>query len=746
MDLVNKFLKLQHSLVEAAYQEGYLEQDINAKVKNILRKCSELLQTSRISLWCFNDDDSSISCQHLYIQAENKFYSGMVIDESSCPNYFKALKSNRVINADDARTDKRTCEFTDGYLTPLNIYSMLDAPVFSSGKLSGVICIEQTDKKRQWDMAELSYAVSVADSISLIFAQEHWFSEKQKMRYMERIDPLTNLENRLFFQKRINQATKNSIENNNCAVVLLGLNNFTSINDRFGYVFANKVLCEIARRIEHLPTKLSYDLSRVGGDLFALWITPYNDTNALNSFIDILKLQFELEIKAPVNEMIQVSAAIGVFTSKLKNILDDDPIRKAELAMLTAKSDATDSVCYYQAEWQKNIQETLQLESEFIFALNNQQIIPHYQPILSKNYQQAGFSLEALVRWQHPTKGLLSPYIILPIAKKLGLMKELGDVILEQACKDAAIFRNNGLSLNKISVNISSEQLFSSSLISQTQTLIKKYKIDYSAIEFEIVEELIAGDSQVLEQQLDSIRKLGIELSIDDFGTGYSSLSRLKHLNVSKLKIDKSFVDGLPNNDSDICIAKSIIGLAKGMNLKIVAEGVETEEQAKWLLENGCDYLQGYLLSKPIAASGIEAFIKQPSRFPNTSEANYSLNFQGNILQVSVSGVWDWHISQQLFDDMISLVTQQTKQSWAILIDATALKVGTLDFQQTVLSNIERLYEIRLSASVYIISDNNLVNYQLELLKLPDSDHLIDFFTDKESAVNWLANHNFRLK
>ena len=746
MDLVNRFLKLQHSLVEVAYQEGYLEQDINAKVKNILKKCSELLQTSRISLWCFNDDDSSISCQHLYIQAENQFYSGMKIDESSCPNYFKALKSNRVINVDDARTDKRTSEFTDGYLTPLNIYSMLDAPVFSSGKLSGVICIEQTDKKRQWDMAELSYAVSVADSISLIFAQEHWFSEKQKMRYMERIDPLTNLENRLFFQKRINQATLNSINNDNCAVVLLGLNNFTSINDRFGYIFANKVLCEVARRIENSPTKLSFNLSRVGGDIFALWITPYTDTQTLNSFIDILKLQFEREIKAPVNEMIQVTAAIGVFTSKLRNIRDSDPIRKAEVAMLAAKSDAADSVCYYQSEWEKNNQQALQLESEFVFALNNQQIIPHYQPILSKNYQQEGFSLEALVRWQHPIKGLLSPYIILPIAKKLGLMKELGDVILEQACKDAAIFRNNGLSLNKISVNISSEQLFSPNLIPQTQALVEKYKIDYSSIEFEIVEDLIAGDSQVLEQQLENIRELGIELSIDDFGTGYSSLSRLKHLNVSKLKIDKSFVDGLPNNDSDICIAKSIIGLAKGMKLKIVAEGVETEEQARWLLENGCDYLQGYLLSKPIDINDIEAFMKKPSKFPNTTKANYSFNFEGNVLQVSVSGLWGLNISQQFFNQMVNLVTEETKQNWAILIDATALSVGTLDFQQTIIDNINRLYEMKLSASVYIISDNDLVNYQLELLRLPNSSHPVEFFTNKKAAENWLAAQNFRLK
>jgi EAL domain-containing protein (putative c-di-GMP-specific phosphodiesterase class I) len=224
--------------------------------------------------------------------------------------------------------------------------------------------------------------------------------------------------------------------------------------------------------------------------------------------------------------------------------------------------------------------------------------------------------LEALVRWEHPIKGVLSPFIFLPIAKRLGLMKEVGDIVLEQACHDIRMFLDKGLNLHRISVNISTEQLFSPGLIELVKRLVKKYQIDFSSLEFEIVEELIAEDSQVLMSQLDALTKLGIALSIDDFGTGYSSLSRLKNLKVSKLKIDKSFVDGLPDDEDDVCIAKSIIGLAKGMGLNLVAEGVETQDQAQWLLKHDCDLLQGYLFSKPIKSSLIEDFIRSKSNFP----------------------------------------------------------------------------------------------------------------------------------
>ncbi|WP_413692639.1 GAF domain-containing protein [Psychromonas sp. KJ10-2] len=202
MHLLDKFLGLQQSLTQLGVQHSDSEKDDSAlKIQTILKSCCQLLNVSRVSVWLFNDQKSSIVCQYLYIKEENRFDAGIEILESSCPEYFKSLNTSRVINADNARTDSRTKEFLEGYLTPLNIMSMLDAPIFRDGELSGVLCIEQTLQHQYWDMAEISYAVSVADCISLVYAQSKWLFEKQKIRYMERVDPLTSLENRLFFQK-----------------------------------------------------------------------------------------------------------------------------------------------------------------------------------------------------------------------------------------------------------------------------------------------------------------------------------------------------------------------------------------------------------------------------------------------------------------------------------------------------------------------------------------------------------------
>ncbi|WP_409439848.1 EAL domain-containing protein [Psychromonas sp. GE-S-Ul-11] len=618
MDLLDKFLTLQQSLTKLGVENSDPEKDDSeCRIKAILKSCCELLNVARASVWLFNNNKSSIICQFLYIKKNDLFESGLQIAESSCPMYFKSLNTSRVINADNARTDLRTKEFLEGYLTPLNIMSMLDAPIFKDGQLSGVLCIEQTETFQYWDMAEISYAVSVADCISLVYAQSKWLSEKQRIRYMERVDPLTCLENRLFFQKRIAQNIEHSSLNDKCAVILIGLDQFTGINKRFSYDFANKLLCEIARRLESISASSPYSLSRVGGDLFALWLINFKEQNELESVILKIQAQFTDEFKTFTNEVINLTASLGVYSCYIKELVDKDPLRKAEIAMLKAKNAGNGTISYFNPVWLIEYQEEASLEHEFVDALNNGDIVPFYQPIVKQDYQSSGFALEALVRWIHPTKGIISPYIILPIAKRLGLMGELGNAIFEQTCTDINGFLNAGLDLQRISVNISSEQLFSSQLVNKIDDCLKAHQVAASLVEFEIVEELMAGDFQVLSTQIEKLTDLGIQLSIDDFGTGYSSLSRLKNLNVSKLKIDKSFVDGLPNGEEDICIVKSIIGLAKGMGLDLVAEGVETQEQANWLFENGCDYLQGYLISKPIHATDIIKLMSQKNHFFN---------------------------------------------------------------------------------------------------------------------------------
>lgn len=529
MTLVDKYLQFQSSLTSLNSQEDFLKSAIDFKIRKLLETCCNLLNTSRVSLWFFSEDKKRIVCQLLYLQSDKSFETGAVIHEYDCPNYFNVLKNNRIISACDVQQDLRMNEFLASYLKPLNIKSMLDAPLFSNGQLSGVLCIEQTLTCREWDMAEISYVASTADAISLYYAQDKWLTERQELLFMEQIDPLTNLENRLFFQKRINRAIKNRTDNHHCGIVLIGIDGFTGINDRFGHEFANSVLCAVARSLEKITYTVTAYISRIGGDIFGLWLPNLDSANKsnlagkkeLNVLIKLLESAFPLKIKTPTNEIIHVDAGIGCVVNRLKNMLDFDPIRKAEIAMLEAKKIQPRSICYYDLDWDKTLQEAIKLEDELVTALKTKQIKPYYQPILGENYLRDGFSLEALVRWEHPVKGVITPFVFLPIAKRLGLMKEIGDVVLEQACHDIRYFNEQGVNLHRISINISSEQLFSPTLIKQIESAVNKYQIAFSSLEFEIVEELIAGDSKMLMKQLDAITSLGIKLSIDDFGTGY---------------------------------------------------------------------------------------------------------------------------------------------------------------------------------------------------------------------------------
>lgn len=751
MTLVDKFLRFQSSLTKLNSQEDFLKLSIDFKVRKLLESCCYLLNASRVSLWVFSEDRSRIICQSLYNRSNKSFETGAVIAQYNCPNYFNVLKDNRIISVRDAQKDARTNEFSVSYLKPLDIKSILDAPLFSHGQLSGVLCIEQTSACREWDMAEISYVASTADAISMFYAQDKWLTERQELLFMEQIDPLTNLENRLFFQKRINRAIKNSTCNHHCGIVLIGLDGFTGINDRFGHEFANSVLCAVARHLEKITRSVTTYISRIGGDVFGLWLPNLDSDNKstlagkkkLDALISLLERAFPLKITSPTNEVIQVYAGIGYVVNRLEKMLDFDPIRKAEIAMLEAKKTQPRTICYYDLNWDKTLQEAIKLEDELVTALKTKQIKPYYQPILGENYLRDGFSLEALVRWEHPEKGIIPPFVFLPIAKRLGLMKEIGDLVLEQACHDIHYFNEQGVNLQRISINISSEQLFSSTLVKQLEETVDKYQIAFSSLELEIIEELIAGDSKMLMKQLDAITSLGIKLSIDDFGTGYSSLSRLKNLNVSKLKIDKSFVDGLPNNEEDICIAKSIIGLAKGMGLELVAEGVETKEQAKWLLKNGCELLQGYLFSKPVKAGLIVDFLKQASNFPPNDQPKYDISIKGNIIEVSATGNWDGNITQNFFNDINKTLDKEKLLNWAFLIDTTKMAVGSIRFQHIIKSDINSLLKRNLQATAFIIPEDDIVISQLKLLHTENMHYKRRFFEKKQYALTWLAKSNF---
>jgi len=736
-----KFKSLQQSLMSLSNSGPYIESDKNSKLRSILKESAKQLKVSRVSIWRFEDDDQLLRCELLYSFQNDQFDQGQTLRQCDYQNYFQAVHASRIIDARDARQDKRTAEFSEHYLIPQNIYSMLDVPLHFSGRYYGILCIEQAGSTRNWDVAEMSYATTIADTISLLNEREAWLETQKKLTSLEQTDSLTGLENRNFFQQRIKKDSKLAIAGSHAACIVYGIDYFTGVNDTYGFQGADRLLRELSRRFRKWGEKTGTNISRLGGDTFGFWMPTLKHDQQLESHLSDINAMTTRPISVSDNEQIEIKASMGVVTLSEQQKVED-PIRCAEIAMNKAKSQKRGSFAYFSAKWLKELNTDKELEAQVLLAFEHQQLLAHYQPIIaSETGSIAG--VEALVRWQHPEKGLIPPFQFLPIVTQLGLMTRLGSFMLRQACKDLRQMRDEGVSINWISVNLSAEQLYHHSLASEIKSLLEEFELDSSSIELEIVEELISHDSEVVQAQLNAIAELGIKLSIDDFGTGYSSLSRLKDLPVTKLKIDKAFVDGLPDLDSDRCISRSIIGLAKGMKFDLVAEGVETQAQQTWLRSHGCDFFQGYFFAKPMDIDHLLEFAHQSSSIKHCQSGDYSIKRKQNIFEITPTGQWDQSLSSEFFEELNSLVNRLNGQDWATIVDARDWHVATLDVQKNIASETKKITKRALRREAFVIRNTDLANYQSELMSPQVKNYIRKAFTNIEDAKQWLAQAGF---
>ena len=613
MNSKDRFAWLHNKLITTCEKSAYTTGTTLNKVNLLLSLTGQLLDVIRVSVWSYNRDKSMIICRSLYVRDEDQYQSGITLSIDDFPNYFEAMARNRVVVANNAREHSATRKFTESYLRPLGIYSMVDAPIYSSGDHHGVLCIEDANENRDWSVEEISFITAVADKISLALEHEAWLKASESLVLAQRIDPLTGLENRQALQERIEeylQSTHQAPKDEKGGILIVGMDGFSKINDELGYMQANELLQLIAEKLSQLNSANHLFPARLSGDLFALWILGIDEAE-LRQVIKSIQLIMADGIRLASGKCVNISACIGGTLVSGGANDSENPIRQAEIALAKAKEKGMGSDALYDDRWFADYRTRQDAESEFIAALGNEELLPYYQPIVdSQSGKIAG--VEALVRWQHPAKGVLSPQHFLPLATEMGVMSQLGEMMLHAVCKDMGQYAQLQ-ALSWVSVNLSTEQLYSTALVSLVARLLSRYKVPRNLLELEIVEDIIIHDTKLATDQLNELNKLGVKFSIDDFGTGYSSLSRLKHLPVSKLKIDRSFVDGLPDDESDCCIASSIVGMAKGLNLQIVAEGVETQSQAHWLREIQCDCMQGYLYAKPMPIKQLLAFIDATS-------------------------------------------------------------------------------------------------------------------------------------
>lgn len=448
----------------------------------------------------------------------------------------------------------------------------------------------------------------------LIFASDNSYGLIQKAYYQAQHDALTGLYNSRYFINYMDYRIKRIQSSKKCAYLLLiDLDHFKTINDSLGHELGDKVLKEVAKRIRDYCED-THTIARLGGDEFAIISDKsYGDGNCQESaytfseeLLRILKETYVID-----RHHLYISASIGV--NSIGNSLTEARqfIREADIAMYQAKAQGRDGIILFNEELAKQVEYLLKIERKLYFALEHNEIELCYQPQF--NREQKIIGCEVLVRWNSPELGLVSPFEFVSISEKTGLIIELGNYIIEEAFKTLQEWEIKGLDLKQFSVNISVRQFFHSSFLDEVKRLSEKYLNEDTRkkIIFEVTETILIEDMYRISLIINKLKRLDFSFSMDDFGTGYSSLSSLREMPIEELKIDRSFVSYLGERKSDELMITTILSMAKIYDLKTVAEGIETEEQFMFLLENGCDFFQGYYFSKPLSKHDFELFYKE---------------------------------------------------------------------------------------------------------------------------------------
>ncbi|GAB7528517.1 hypothetical protein PS3A_09250 [Pseudomonas sp. 3A(2025)] len=417
-------------------------------------------------------------------------------------------------------------------------------------------------------------------------------------------DPLTGLPNRLLFETRLHKALQHSQETGSLgAVLFLDLDRFKHINDSLGHTTGDLLLKAIAQRLKDHLRDID-TVARLGGDEFVVLLPGLLQASDAHSIARKLLASFSTPLQAGDHQLM-VSTSIGscLFPSDGTDAVT--LIKHADTAMYRSKAKGRNRVEAYTRDLSTGLHERINLEHQLRHAIERNELTLHYQPIIGLPHQQM-VGAEALLRWHHPQLGEIPPKRFITLAEESGSILTIGNWVLENACRQLQQWRRHHPTFGPLSINITGTQLRQPCLIERIRYLLTRYQLTPGSLQLEIAEHGIMGQAEHTLSALEDLKQLGIQLAIDNFGTGYSSLGYLKRLPLDTLKIARSFTRGLPDAQHETAIVHAIIALGRSLQLTVVAKGVETPEQQQWLIDAGCQHLQGHLISPALSASEFE--------------------------------------------------------------------------------------------------------------------------------------------
>jgi diguanylate cyclase (GGDEF)-like protein len=478
----------------------------------------------------------------------------------------------------------------------------------------------QVERKRAGEALEAANAELREAYDQLRMEVEGREQSEARTQYLAYHDALTGLGNRTLLKDRLSQAIAYAKRYDRwVTVAFIDLDNFKVVNDSLGHEAGDDLLKLLAARMVK-TVRASDTVARLGGDEFVILLLDQPKSAEVICTI-VEKIRAATAESAYIDgHPLVVTSSVGIATFPGDGADAETLLNNADAAMYRAKEIGRDNVQFYQPEFNQRAFEKLLLQEQLRNAVARSEFALLYQPQVDLRSGRI-FALEALIRWRHPTLGLLSPAQFIPLAEKTGLIAPIGDWVLREACRQNQAWQDRGLPPIAICVNVSARQFKERTLIASVIGALAQSGLGARYLELELTESLIMQDLDSAIATMNQLKSLGVQLSIDDFGTGYSSFAALKNFPIGRLKIDKSFIEDLSRNENDRAVASAVISLGQKLNLRVIAEGVETDEQVAFLREANCDEMQGYHFSPPIPAADAEAMLRAQAESGARSQA-----------------------------------------------------------------------------------------------------------------------------
>lgn len=581
--------------------------NLNEKMEEVLSLLCKHINADRAHIYYKNPQNETENMEYFYWCNENCKLDNEIKPDSGIINtvcWKNDIAENGIIQIPDVSKLPKEVKREKELLMEQNVKSMLAVPLINNKQINGYLRIDFVLTIKKWDDEFIKLLTTVGNILGEFNIKAD--SEK-KMQQMVYYDQLTNIPNRELFGKCIDQAIKRAAKNGDLfGIILLDLDSFKTVNDTMGHHCGDKVLIMIADRLEKCLRKTDM-VCRFGGDEFLILLNGITSNKDIESVVTKIIKQFEEPLIIEEQEFF-ITASVGISSFPIDGMDKDTLIKNADIAMYEAKNNGKNQFVFCSKEMKEDIQQTMILTNSLYHAQERGELEIAYQPqVLIKS--GAIIAAEALARWNHPDLGNISPALFIPIAEQTGLINSIGEWILRESCKQNKIWQEMGLPPVRIAVNVSVKQLLKPDFVDKVAEILKETELEPRYLELEITENIAIQESGFIFDVLYRLKATGISLAIDDFGIEYSSLNRIKMLPIDRLKIDMHFIRGILNNEKDKVIVDVIIKLAKDLHLKVIAEGVEEEEQLNYLKQKKCDEVQGYYFYKPLSKEKFEEIL-----------------------------------------------------------------------------------------------------------------------------------------